>query len=463
MKCCKCGTELTEGAFCPTCGAKNKVGKGVKKRKKKRGFVIIIAIIAIICGIFVFSGNASSSIPDGLILSVQNGYLGHYDTVTIQEVLESVYQDGEWNAGEAKSGDYYIVEYSSKNAIIQFSIDSLDAEKFNVSGVRADEVDEDSAEAYDVKVYMDNVYFLYSETHPEKELNIDESISNNTLEGHVGPIKSVEESEYAKPHSDASAKQDLYFYSSYTEKELVTELGYEINEFGCYPDESHVNFMFMDGNMYSIMLSTMHDEDLAESLCGVFLNDSLEKASEVLECNGFVCIGSYNTATGSVTAYEENESGYSFTVEADASNTVTMLVYGLQKEDEISVIEESSVEESISNNSRTLVYGTYAYDNGINAICSAEVGFYTDEYGGDYIYVDCWGYGGHELIFFEGMLTEKEDGSYYAYCEGFEASITVTFVDGGLHIAVCDSNDSEMYAIEGFYTLESSIDFNEVG
>ena len=148
-------------------------------------------------------------------------------------------------------------------------------------------------EAYDVKVYLDSIYQLYANAHPEKGLSIDTSTANNTLEGHIGPVKAVEESVSPSSKADESVK-DLSAYADYTEDELIQELGYEKNEYGIYPEETHMNFFFIDGKMYTIAIST--PEDMGMSLCGVDLQDSVEEADAVLVSNGFICESSFETA-----------------------------------------------------------------------------------------------------------------------------------------------------------------------
>lgn len=99
MYCQKCGKQIEEGSrFCPYCGSKNMsepeqerekqqpapVKKEKKERKKRKAPVMIIAIVVLfILGISIFSGGDSSTSKEELIALVQNGYLGNYDTVTI--------------------------------------------------------------------------------------------------------------------------------------------------------------------------------------------------------------------------------------------------------------------------------------------------------------------------------------------------------------------------------------------
>lgn len=71
--------------------------------------------------------------------------------------------------------------------------------------------------------------------------------------------------------------------------------------------------------------------------------------------------------------------------------------------------------------------------------------------------------GGHELVSFEGILKPLDNGSYYSFCDLFESSINIIFADDGFYVSIISSNDQSMYNIEGFYSLESELNLNNVG
>lgn len=481
MFCQNCGKQIEdESRFCPYCGVKNasevekknqdipdKKEKGVRKKKKLPIIIIAIGILFIL-GIVIFSGSDPSPSSEQLISLVQNGYLGNYDTVTIKEILGYTDEDAKWNAGEAVSGDYYIVEYKGESLTIQFSVNGLEEELFKVSGVEAVGMGTPEMEAYDVKVYLDGIYQLYANAHPEKGLYIDLSTSNNTLEGHIGPVKSVEDSVNALMPME-EVVEDLALYSDYTEDELIRELGYEKNEYGVYPEETHVNFYFMAGKMNMLMISK--PEDMGMSLCGVGLQDSLEEAEAILESKGFVREGSFETAglagdgslgtvDTSVISYIENGTGYPYYIYTDAGHNITSLSYGLEKEEPI-FVEEQLEEESYTLTVESLTYGSYSFDDGTGTTGTAYVGFYSDGEGGDYIYIECWR-NDREIALFEGRLEESGEG-YYAYDDGIDTDIFVIFADGGFCLYVVDSNFTEAGSMEGFYVLEKALNLNEVG
>lgn len=484
MYCQKCGKQIEEGSrFCPYCGSKNMsepeqerekqqpapVKKEKKERKKRKAPVMIIAVVVLlILGISIFSGGDSSPSKEELIALVQNGYLGNYDTVTIKEVLEYTDEDAEWNAGEATSGEYYIVEYKGDDITIQFTVNGLEEELFKVSGIDAAGMESAGMEAYDVKVYLDSIYQLYANAHPEKGLSIDTSTANNTLEGHIGPVKAVEESVNLPTKADEAMK-DLSAYADYTEDELIQELGYEKNEYGIYPEETHMNFFFIDGKMYTITIST--PEDMGMSLCGVDLQDSVEEADTVLVSNGFICEGSFETAElakdgsldtvdVSVISYTESATGYPYYIYTDANHVITSLSYGLEAEESL-YTEEPEEEETPIYAAEPLTYGTYFYDDGAGTTGTAEVGFYTDADGGNYISIECW-QNDREIVYFNGIL-EADGESYYTYCEDIDTRILVTFADGGLYVQIIDSGFADIESMEGFYSLISALNLNEAG
>lgn len=476
MYCKNCGKEMEEGSrFCPHCGTENALETGErskpaapakkKERKKKKPLIIAIvaAVILLVLGIAVFSdGDSFRGEGEQLITMVQSGYLGNYDTVTIKEVLEYMDEDAEWNAGEATSGGYYIVEYKGDDITIQFSIDELEDESFRVTWVDAAGI-ESTAEAYDVKVYLDGLYQLYANAYPGKGLLIDTSTSNDTLVGHIGPVR--ETKDFTNAPAIESTMKDLAEYADYTEDELVQELGYEKNEYGIYPNEEHINFLLStDGEIYAIQLNK--PEDVEMSLCGVKLQDSVEEADAVLKEKGFICEESRTVPdalnqTGVLDImYVENETGYSYCIRADAKRNITSLIYVLEKEE--SIYEEAETdEENQVPVTESLTYGTYVCDDGAGTISTAEVGFYTDEEEGDYIYIQCRE-DDQDAGFFRGTLVENGE-SYYACREAGNTEISVIFADGGMYVQVENAEFAEDYSIEGFYSLMEVLNLDEVG
>lgn len=319
-----------------------------------------------------------------------------------------------------------------------------------------------------MKVFLDSIYQLYANTHPEKGLSIDTSTSNDTLAGHVGPIREAEEP--ADTSAVENTMKDLSSYADYTEDELIKELGYEKNEYGIYPEAEHMNFYFSDGKIYMLSLNKPEDEGM--SLCGVTLQDSVEEADAVLKGKGFTCEGSYETVEpvgGSYSdtmdaqaiSYVEDTTGYLYLVTADADQNIISLSYTLEAEEPLMEAEEPEEESLLPAVTEPLTYGIYVCDDGMGTVSTAEVGFYTDEEEGDYIHIQCRK-DDQDAGFFNGVLVENGE-SYYACGEAENTEISVIFADGGLYVQIENADSADRYSIEGFYSLMEPLNLDEAG
>lgn len=267
--------------------------------------------------------------------------------------------------------------------------------------------------------------------------------------------------------------KDLSSYADYTEEQLVKELGYTKNASGIYPEETHLNFYFTDGKMY--MISINKPADMGLSLCGVNLENSLEEADSILESKGFIRQGSLEEADNQTIFYTESATGFPYYIYTDAGYHITSLLYGLEAEESIygdellfeeplpeenpAFAEEQPAENQLSETT-SLTYGTYSCTDHPDIVSTADVTFYTDDAGGDYIVIDCWS-SNRELACFEGML-ENFEGNYYSYNEDLDTGIMITFTDGGMYVQISYSTRSDVYDIEGFYILEKALDVNAV-
>ena len=226
MYCSKCGKQIEDDArFCPHCGAENQaqetvsppsssaapiskadkpgeVGKPDEPDKNKsipaqiqsyeehtnkwskKQIITAASVLAVVAVIIVLLTLPLNDDRSKLISLVQNGYLGNYDTVTVKEVLEYSFDGGEWNAGEALNGKSYIVEYKANGVTIQFSVPEIGANTFTVSGIGFDG-EASGWTAYETKSYLDMMYEYYAEEHRGCGVVVDESTSNDTLQGHA--------------------------------------------------------------------------------------------------------------------------------------------------------------------------------------------------------------------------------------------------------------------------------------
>jgi hypothetical protein len=278
-----------------------------------------------------------------------------------------------------------------------------------------------------------------------------------------------DESADTSPNNTEGMK-DLAMYADYTEEELVQELGYKKNEFGMYPEETHINFLFTDGKIYMIRID--RPEDTGMSLWGVDLKNSIEEADTVLASKGFSCEGSFESAELSkdgsletvevtVISYIESATGYPYYISTDEDGKIISLSYTMEAEEPV-YAEEIFEPEEESRDFATgpLTYGAYSFDDGTGTTGTAEVGFYTDM-DGDYINIECWR-NDREIVYFTGIL-ETAGESYYAYCEEINTGIIVTFVDDGLYVQIDESTFTGIDDMAGFYSLDSILNLNEVG
>ncbi|MCC8152417.1 MAG: zinc ribbon domain-containing protein [Lachnospiraceae bacterium] len=242
MFCPNCGNEVKEGtAFCPNCGSRigsnaekkaETVGsvketeatskKGPEKKKKKgKGKIIalVVVVVIVIAAILIFMNSGSGGEDETaaraaeLCEEVQNGYLGDYDTVTVKEVIEYLYAGGEWTYGTSEDGTYYIVDYCNEDYVeLQFSVYDDDSETFEASGIDSFTDDTDSYSASGLAAFLNSIYGSYIGSHPECGLTAvsdDNKADQTVLEGHFGPVKSVEESENASLEEDMAGDEDV--------------------------------------------------------------------------------------------------------------------------------------------------------------------------------------------------------------------------------------------------------------
>lgn len=72
-------------------------------------------------------------------------------------------------------------------------------------------------------------------------------------------------------------KIELSKYIGYTEDELIDALKVNKNDFGYYPSDDEINFICMEGELYSIRISEKHLHDKEYSLCGISIGDIVDE------------------------------------------------------------------------------------------------------------------------------------------------------------------------------------------
>lgn len=108
---------------------------------------------------------------------------------------------------------------------------------------------------------------------------------------------------------------ELSGYIDMSEEQIVKELGIEKNEYGVYPDDNNINFMCIDGAVYSISLNKIHDNGDSEySLFNVKIGDNAGEVYDKIE-NEFDFISSDVIENGKRDSYVNKENGYMFAVD----------------------------------------------------------------------------------------------------------------------------------------------------
>ena len=209
MFCPNCGTEIKEKkTFCPKCGSPLGVEavqedtktveaaastenvhenvippQGAPVPSKKGGtkkFIIggIVAVVLILIAVMIGTsgGNTGSTSTDTYIETVQNGYLGEFTDMTVQELLSSYYEDqlgctAEWDGGENDDGQQIVeVKYTDEtvgDTTIQFKM--LDEQVFKISAFH--DPNTEIEKASDLAAELNSLYFMAYTTKHETELD----------------------------------------------------------------------------------------------------------------------------------------------------------------------------------------------------------------------------------------------------------------------------------------------------
>ncbi len=154
----------------------------------------------------------------------------------------------------------------------------------------------------------------------------------------------------------------------------------------------------------------------------------------------------------------------------DITSTVEGLASADEKvgETEDSIITEYSQSEESQNEGDMIIYGDYLMDLGSEEMVEAYLTFDTFN---SYITMIYYGLSGKEELYFYGIIRNKGDGVYSAFCHdeerGYSAEIEMSFYETSegyeMKITVTDANTYESEIVEGWYECTYYIDVNEVG
>ena len=135
---------------------------------------VVLILIAVMIG--TSGGNTGSTSTDTYIETVQNGYLGEFTDMTVQELLSSYYEDqlgctAEWDGGENDDGQQIVeVKYTDEtvgDTTIQFKM--LDEQVFKISAFH--DPNTEIEKASDLAAELNSLYFMAYTTKHETELD----------------------------------------------------------------------------------------------------------------------------------------------------------------------------------------------------------------------------------------------------------------------------------------------------
>lgn len=136
-----------------------------KGKKKRFVFVGLIVAAVLVAAIASMGNHSNTSSANASIQTVQNGYLGEFTDMTVQELFNSYYQDAlsckaEWDSGENDDGEQIVqVKYLNEDigdTTVQFTM--LDDQVFKVSAF----VDPIMTieKTSDLPAWLNNLYFM---------------------------------------------------------------------------------------------------------------------------------------------------------------------------------------------------------------------------------------------------------------------------------------------------------------
>lgn len=139
--------------------------KKTSSRKKNVIITVIIAVLVLVIAVFGALYVIGSKMEEEAVQQVQNGYLGGYDDVTINEMLTYLLEGFEvtWD-GWSSDSEAYIVEVrvsdgenTDNDDVIQFKTDNEGL--FRLSGIKASDLD--ASNTAEVMKHLNMLYYQY--------------------------------------------------------------------------------------------------------------------------------------------------------------------------------------------------------------------------------------------------------------------------------------------------------------
>ena len=145
----------------------------------------------------------------------------------------------------------------------------------------------------------------------------------------------------------------------------------------------------------------------------------------------------------------------------DVSSDSSIETEGEPKADEPEpIISDEDI--ALSNSQELNIYGKYEFDDGDNAIMTAEVMFATGDGMRDIISITGMSYGDRYISEFAGELINVEGNLYEAESEQ-GTKLLILFTDNGMIVEIESLGLDDDAVLEGEYIKTKSINFDEVG
>lgn len=268
-----------------------------------------------------------------------------------------------------------------------------------------------------------------------------------------------------------------HYYATVTDAEILEKDSYEAKEALRSYYRIGDKIALQNGGVFTIMDAGQYKDQYGEEYA--FVKMKIENTGEkklIVDASDFEFYGDdFVLESGCPSEALENDSDFrtSFSTTL-ASGRKTELTYfaicpNYDKLERIEVefgkivivIKETVEGKKTAQVDDLNIYGKYFLDNGKNATVDAEVYWASDD-GLDWLDMDAWGYGGHEIIPFHGQLEKIGENKYRAYDSDFGTEVTVAFSPKGMKVTVEAAENSDAYCFDGYFEQTSKVDLDAV-
>lgn len=442
MKCKVCGTEFTEGVFCPECGARFDAGEKNAKVENQTAF--------------------------------------HAESEPQQVEAENKSEKKQKNIDEKEIKSEKKESVKSENPVFEkhddgkaFSIVSLVCGIISICSMGLLIVPE-----------ILGIVFAFLSKKKKKMSGMAKAGLICSIVGIIIPIivaivlltsgsdktdsaqtnESVSATEEDVKQEDTVQIKDISGYLGMSEDDLVETLGISKNDLGFYPDDSNINFTCTDGVVDNIILDVNHENaDAQYTLFGLKIGEATSDISEKL-ADKFELVSSDPVATdgGMFDSYKNKENGYILAV-SYINDKITQISYVMDNAENSDMTEDNNIDDSTTGEAVSeIVYGKYKNYNE-SYMCDAEVGFYTDEEGSDYVTLEGVSVGNHGATGAETYtLYLQDDGTYLGEGE-YGSTAYISFGENSMTVDIIYAEMDDDYNLSGTYKLTEKLDLSNVG